>query len=464
MALLFLISLCRSFSTKQADLLLAGRKLAFDDDHEEQTICKSSDEDTLNESDSRSPQTSLSASELPGEPSHSGDENDSKSESEDAQPSTSEGRPRKRRASELHLGFVQSKDKQQTPSEEVHESVERSEEEMEAANALLTLHESFGMLSESTAIVQETSWASVGSTAPALSPYVLVPIRAASTAASQVTASSLHELLGHPVRVHLPTAPALSSAVASVTAAGLEGSGVSVGDARTGTLSEEERPSTSSAVETAAACSEPRVHPYYRIPSVNPLYKGVRRFQPERAKSFAFANLKTCVQLNKMRMLLAEDQLLPIQLNELARVTYELLSYVFYYETFSTKRLVPSVASRILGRRYLFLDAAVAALQVLEEPLSQPWWEEIVSAIPDDTAEGLLYAPARHTPATIFHRDLLKKLHWALRVLKTGTRLSEEETIGLKRKLFCSRFSPSAFKESKWDPWREDDKKAGEGS
>ncbi|KAL8442142.1 hypothetical protein Emag_006624 [Eimeria magna] len=453
-ALLFLISVCRSFFSKHADLLVPGRRLAFDGEEpgpEGQTICKGSEEDAFDESGSASPQTSLFTPKAkkirveadgpdgpPRRPSHPADEDDS----------TSEGRRRKRRASERHSGFALSKDKHQTSSEEVSKPPERSGEELEAASALLALQETFATQVEPPTMLPEPTLASAGSTGLLVSPYVLVPIRATSTGASQATASIPLALLARSVQVFLPPAPALSSAGARLTAFGLEGAGVSVRDASSHLPRDEERPSTSSVVVTAAAYPGPREHPYYRVPTVNPLYRGVRRFEPERVKSSASATLKTCVQLNKMRLLLAEEQLGPLQLDELVQITYEILSYTYHYETFSTKHLSPSIATRILGRRYLFLDSAIAALQVLEEPLSEPWWKQIVSVIPDDTLQGSSYAPARRTPAAAFYSDLIKKLHGALQILKTGIRLSEEETISLKRSLFCSRFSPSNFRES----------------
>ncbi|KAL8271550.1 hypothetical protein Esti_004585 [Eimeria stiedai] len=466
-----------SFFSKRADLFVVRRRLALSGEHpdrEGQIICEGAEEETCDETNPTPQQTSLSspkekkarveAGAEPSGPSSPVDADESTSESDGDQQPTSEGRRRKRLASKLPSGPAPGKDEHQSASEEVPESPGRNEEELEVASALLALQESFAAVVEPRGPASEPTLASAGTSLPLVPTYVLIPILATSTGAAEATASSPLQLFVHPVGVLVPSAPALVSTEASPTSISVERAGAFAASASSHTSSNDERPSTSSAVVGATACPGPREHPYYRIPTVDPLYRGVRRFNPERAKSFAFANLKTCVQLSRMRSLLAEELLTPPELDELAGLTSEILSYTYHYEHSSTKHLVPSIATQTLGRRYLLLDAVIAALQVLEEPPNELWWQQIVSVIPDDSLQESSYARVRYSPSTTFHRDLMKKLHRALQILKTGTRLSKEDTILLKRSLFCNRFSPRSFKDSKWDPWREDDKDAGERS
>ncbi|KAL8271549.1 hypothetical protein Esti_004584 [Eimeria stiedai] len=284
--------------------------------------------------------------------------------------------------------------------------------------------------------------------------------------ASQMSAPTLLQLLLQPVKTSSPSASAVvpSTPSAPSFAARLGADGTST---LTSTLavsassvpsSDGEQPSTSSAAGASAAASRLRVHPYYRVPRVDPTHRGVKRFKPELATHPGVAFTNICSQLKRMRRLLVQEALGPLQLGELSQATTELLSSVYHFERTSTREESPSAAARILGRRFLELDVIIAALQLLEVPACGQWWNRIVDVIPDDTLALSSYFAAHADVAECFHIDLVKRLHSALRTLKTGARLPEGETIQLKRKLFCSRHSPSNFKVSTWDIWRADDR------
>ncbi|KAL8448292.1 hypothetical protein Emed_003822 [Eimeria media] len=482
-ALLFLILICRSVQTRRDSWVLT-RRLSNEGDlpHASldlQSLCEEEEPEELNPT---APRTSASPPEakkarveaggLPGGPSHSVDEDDLTSESEDVQPSTSEGRPRKRRASELSSGFVLIEDKHQTPSEEVPESPERSEQEFEVANALLSLQESFGKLTEPPTIVQEPSLASADPSVPPAPASVVSPTLASSIGEPQMPASSLIHLplLVQPVQVILPLVIPLVLAEASHAFADprldVNHALASTGSAslQAPPLNQEGLSTSSAAIAAAAPCAGPREHPYYRVPRVDPRHRGKRRFEREAASSAAYAFANTYRQLSTMRALLAQEQLSPTQLNELARLTAEILSHIYYHERQPTWLEKPSNSTPILGRRYLLLDSAVAALQVLDEPVAGEWWERIMSVIPDDSLTIPFHSLARLQRSSPLLVDLMIKLHRALRTLKAGSRLLREETISLKRSLFFSPSAPRNFRNPRWDPWREDDKTNGDRS
>ncbi|KAL8446343.1 hypothetical protein Emed_005080 [Eimeria media] len=218
---------------------------------------------------------------------------------------------------------------------------------------------------------------------------------------------------------------------------------------------EEAQPSTSSGVPVPSRTPGGSVHPFYRIPHVDPADQAVRRFSPQKALSASAAFAKTAWRLPMLRRLLAKPSLTDTELNHLAELVARLLAHVRFYETTSTQNISPFRSIRILGRRFILLDAALAALQVLGEPVGGEWWQTIVNAMPDHTSHAT--RPGGSGALITFNENLVNLLDEGLRELKRGTRLSMEKTIQIKRLLFCSPFSPSYFKGPSWEEWRVDD-------
>ncbi|KAL8446346.1 hypothetical protein Emed_005083 [Eimeria media] len=377
---------------------------------------------------------------------------ESDSESDDDQPSTSAGKKRKRKA---------PAPSPETSSDEGPVSPARSEDELEAANALLDLQQSFLAAGEVSPGAEEPPGPSPPSPAPVHPPPT-------SAGASQMLAPTLLQLLLQPVKDPQPSAPAPvpTDAVTPTPAAtvGVEGTGESAASTSPAPSSDGEEPSTSAAAGESAESPGPLVHPYYRIPRVIPVPQRGMHFKVEKATNYGFAYKQYCSQLNKVRFILAKPSLTDVEMNILGQVAAELLSYLYHYEHTATRNLTFSTAARVVGRRVLILDAIVASLHVLGERASGPWWDTIMQVIPDDSLPESEYTPFHSTQAAWFQVNLLKRLHKALRVLKTGHRLSEEETVELKRDLFCSTHSPDNFKQSRWDAWREDDRNHGGAS
>ncbi|KAL8446349.1 hypothetical protein Emed_005086 [Eimeria media] len=455
-AIIFLILICRSVRSRAQWVIT--RKLSSDGDDSDSDpdgliICEDPGEEEPGDSAEPAPQVLLTPPKAKKPKVEAGGEHsgapilvESESESDDDQPSTSAGKKRKRKV---------RAPPSQTPSDEGSVSPSRSDEELEAANALLDLQQSVAAAGEVPLGAEESSIALPPSDAPVHGPTT-------SAGASQKLAPIVIQSLTGRIAVLVPfgskLAPTDLGTPTPGAAPGVQGTGVSVTSTSLATSSDGEEPSTSSAAGESAVSPQGPVHPYYRIPRVDPEHKGVRRFRPELTTEFSMAFSNPFRQLKRMRRLLSEETLSSLELEELAQVTAETLCFAYYYERDSTAAEKPSRAAHILGRRFLVLDAAIAALQVLEEPACGEWWNRVVNVIPDDTPEDpAAYIPALSGPAARFHMDLVKRLHRALQILKTGKRLPPKETIALKRDLFCSPHSPANYRRPVWDGWREDD-------
>ncbi|KAL8448293.1 hypothetical protein Emed_003823 [Eimeria media] len=383
--------------------------------------------------------------------------------------STSKGKRRKRRASELHSGSALSKDKHQTPSEEVPESLERSEQEMEVASALLTLQESFATLVEPSIIPSGLTVLGEQASAPPLPGYIeeeprddlKSPWEEPSTSSSSARAPSA--LLGSSVHdAHHATGGKQSTiSSAEQTPAGPAGGDSSSGQS-TGAVSVGDEPSTSSAQHQVGIQTPKLEHPFYRLPEVDPVDQQTRRFNPRAATSFGMAFSRAPARLQAIRKLLIMPRLTGPLLEGLALELQLLVAYGCFYEGSSVEGLPMSKAAYTLGRRFLVLDQVLCALQVLGESPSGSWWTHFTAAISNDLGDEGKKRLFR--PYWEFNRDLVRRLSRAIEIMKRGQRLGKEETIRLKRALMCLPYSPNAFRKSIWDPWRKDDEDHSQSS
>ncbi|KAL8425881.1 hypothetical protein Efla_007754 [Eimeria flavescens] len=216
-----------------------------------------------------------------------------------------------------------------------------------------------------------------------------------------------------------------------------------------------EQPRVSSDARTPFLSPSTPEHPFYRIPRVDSAEKQERRFSPRLALHFHSAARRFLSGLQSMRELLACETLNGSQLDHLAKILQQLCAYAYFFERQSTKDKYRYIALPVLARRYLILDGIICGLQVLGESPSGEWWTSLTNAINDEDTE----APEHYVRGerAIFNRQLSSQLSKALQTLKTGVRLSMEETVDVKRKLFCFSLSPSVFWSPEWNPWRADD-------
>ncbi|KAL8441716.1 hypothetical protein Emag_006935 [Eimeria magna] len=197
-------------------------------------------------------------------------------------------------------------------------------------------------------------------------------------------------------------------------------------------------------------------HPFSRLPRVE-------GGDPSKFSSFVDPGLAVSLEatphvqaplLRTMASLLEKEVLSRSQLQQLGIITQHVLSHLALNERRPLQECA-AFAVESLGHRFLLLDMAVSALQLLGVPCSGQWWEQMVSNIPDDYVRP----PRRRNVGQTFNVKLLTRLTPAVRMLKSGRRPPPEVLVQIKRCLFCSLHSPIRFLKHAWDEWREADKR-----
>ncbi|KAL8446450.1 hypothetical protein Emed_004904 [Eimeria media] len=158
--------------------------------------------------------------------------------------------------------------------------------------------------------------------------------------------------------------------------------------------------------------------------------------------------------LQTMGNLLSQAVLSRSQLQQLGIITQHLIGHLFLNEGRQLQGCA-AFAVETLGLRFILLDMTVSGLQLLGVSPSGPWWEQMVSRIPDT------YVPPpkrRNQRLHTFNLRLLSQLTEAVRVLKTGHRPPAAVLTQIKRCLFCCLHSPIRFLKPSWDPWRAADR------
>ncbi|KAL8426717.1 hypothetical protein Efla_006218 [Eimeria flavescens] len=198
-------------------------------------------------------------------------------------------------------------------------------------------------------------------------------------------------------------------------------------------------------------------HLFFRIPRTDPSDQAKQRFSPFIATSAHVAQRRYSLRLYPLRALLVKEFLSAKELDEVVENVHYLVAGAWHFEDQKVCKPHTTRTVRELGRRYLVMDAVLAGLQVLGESTTRPWWRELAKRV---NADNLDAKPiTARTPEALLNAALSHKLCAAINILKTGARLSAEETVKLKRMLFCSPLSPSIFKLAQWDVWRRDDQR-----
>ncbi|KAL8438763.1 hypothetical protein Efla_003055 [Eimeria flavescens] len=214
----------------------------------------------------------------------------------------------------------------------------------------------------------------------------------------------------------------------------------------------EEQPSTSSAVSMPADSKPSSGHPFYRTPMVKPADQGVLRFH----SNLQVPTSRFYPLMNEARALLVLPSLSSEQLDQLALVMQQLVSYGYHYERRSMSGERRGRVCQVFARRYFLLDTVLAGLSVLGESASGPWWEAFAGAVSHEADERQGGSRMKFLPVSR-NRDLANRLGEALEILKAGKRLFAEETVNLKRELLFPPAAPRGFSRRRWDAWRKDD-------
>ncbi|KAL8446452.1 hypothetical protein Emed_004906 [Eimeria media] len=158
--------------------------------------------------------------------------------------------------------------------------------------------------------------------------------------------------------------------------------------------------------------------------------------------------------LKRLGTMLAQEELSPDQMQELALLTERVLNHLTFNER-EELPVCPSYAVETLGFRFILLDMTVSSLQLLGVPRSGPWWDFVVSRIP---AKYRRPFKLWKNDLAKFNVNLMIRLTTAMRILKSGHRPEPKVLIHIKRCLFCCRRSPIRFLRPAWARWRDDDR------
>ncbi|KAL8424245.1 hypothetical protein Efla_007294 [Eimeria flavescens] len=208
-----------------------------------------------------------------------------------------------------------------------------------------------------------------------------------------------------------------------------------------------EQPSTSaeSAAHAAVVAKAPhqRKHPYVHLPQLD---FGVqpRDFVPERIWSTDFGALRPFPVLRKIRTLLRKDILLQQDADSLVECCEQVANHAFRYMSTELIGKPPHSVSNLLGRRFMVFNAIYSTSVALHADWpEQDWWEKLASRVPTEC----VYKKNSSPHATKFYTDLMADLSRALSLYKRGKSPTDEEVIGLKRRLSCMPTSPWMLKE-----------------
>lgn len=159
--------------------------------------------------------------------------------------------------------------------------------------------------------------------------------------------------------------------------------------------------------------------------------------------------------LGWIRSLLGKEELSERDANELVAAAERAVCHLFHFHQSPVLKLGASQAAMVLARRYLMLDAVVSIMHVVGPAMvAHQWWPELAAALPTTLHFGYTHSPYRRTRAL---EELATRLSTAVELLKKCIRPSPQETVELKRELFCKKTSPQCFMGLQWEAWRLDD-------
>ncbi|KAL8448493.1 hypothetical protein Emed_003673 [Eimeria media] len=194
-------------------------------------------------------------------------------------------------------------------------------------------------------------------------------------------------------------------------------------------------------------------HPFVRLPRLEPGVKP-RRFMPSAMKSPGWASRQNSHLLTTMRDMFRKPMLSQTEAENMVFYSERLAAHAFYFMQDKVEEVSPFEASGRLGRKFMFLYYLLRASQVLGQAWpSRPWWRELMDNIPHQYH----FVWEHDRRASRFIVRLANDLSDAMGMIKNGVLPPPNVIIRLKRRLFCKHNSPSPFRGTTWDPWREDD-------
>ena len=198
----------------------------------------------------------------------------------------------------------------------------------------------------------------------------------------------------------------------------------------------------------------PELHLFYRIPRVDSsaittVFSTTSAFTSVRLLTVPYYGILA------LRNFLSKEAVVEKEVTAAIRAAERLVNCLTHFHLEPVSYLRPHEVCRILGMRFLALDALLALSEALGPSMHvKEWWGKLVQNMPCDVRFKFLVEKSAHQNP---NACLALRLSRAIACLKHGSRLDARETVELKQSLFCSEYSPSFFKKPKWKPWREDD-------
>ncbi|CDI88031.1 hypothetical protein, conserved [Eimeria praecox] len=222
-----------------------------------------------------------------------------------------------------------------------------------------------------------------------------------------------------------------------------------------------ERPTYAEAVQATSsrggeACEagDTRLHPFVRLPAVNP--EDVRRsFRVEFALSYRLGISSPMELYMKMRTLFAKASLAAEDVETLMTEAELLANYAAVklarpYTSCTTSYLV-----RKLSSLFMAFDHLVCTIELLGAKMNTSiWWSEFVKKFHTDYR-----LPEKATKErTEVLNKLVNRLSSALAIYKSGKRPPLREIIQLKRSILSQTYKESQLSNPLWRLWLQDDK------
>lgn len=196
----------------------------------------------------------------------------------------------------------------------------------------------------------------------------------------------------------------------------------------------------------------PSTHLYYRTPELEPEVQ-LPWFDVEKAFSEPPITVKVYPCLLEARQLLAKEKLDISDAANLMHTAGSLVKCLLFTIQGRVER-APQKAVRVLGLRYLLMDALLSVVSVLGPFMrAEQWWSSLAERIssayyPDDSFNI--------SDKSFMVKGICERLSAALNLMKKGIRPCVSETLWLKKALFGSGLVDE-FQLAKWNPWKEDD-------
>ncbi|CDI87768.1 hypothetical protein EPH_0055430 [Eimeria praecox] len=204
----------------------------------------------------------------------------------------------------------------------------------------------------------------------------------------------------------------------------------------------------------AREAGELRLHPFVRLPMVNP--EDVRRsFRVQFALSFQYGKASPMETYMTMRSLFAKASLTAQDVETLMLQAEILANYATDKLGRPHSRCTANYLVMKLASLLMVFDHLVCAIELLGEKMNTgSWWPEFVSKFRTD----YLFPEAARTKKMEMLNKMVNRLSSALAIYKTGKRPPLKDVVELKRAILAHHYKGRQLSHPLWRLWLQDDK------